>query len=340
MLVGFTACEQPEGDKEPTTPVVVLNVDKESIVADGTDVVTFEVKVDGEVRTAECQIINLADNSFVEGAKFSTTEAGTYEFKAAFGDVTSETKSITATAVGENPEEPGTDDPENPGTDNPGTDNPGTDNPGTDNPGTDDPNTPGTDQPTDRPSMGDYTVGDVIECAGSKGVVYAFKEFPIYNDEYTEVVGHDTYCYVFSLDEEDLQWSTEYVYCNCGMQRGEWNTLDMLKNGTSPDKYPAAQWCVAHGEGWFMPSYMELNLMWDAITDGKHTFDAPSVTEFNKIITDNGGEPFVETYYWSSNETSEDMIDLVAFMGDSVVCLEPYKDKIYTVRAAYRFLVE
>ena len=80
--------------------------------------------------------------------------------------------------------------------------------------------------------------------------------------------------------------------------------------------------------------------MWDAITEGTHEFDSPGVAKFNKIITDNGGEPFVSTYYWSSNETSEDLIELVAFMNDSVVCLEPIKDKVYTVRAAYRFLVE
>ena len=366
LLAGLAACEQEPGDvnqkpdngdnnDKPTTAVVVLNADKDSIKADGTDTVTFEVTVDGKVRTAECQIICLNDNSTIEDAKFSTTEADTYEFKAAFGDVLSETKSIVATAVSDDPENPGNDDPENPGNDdpeNPGNDdpeNPGNDdpeNPGNDdpeNPGNDDPENPGNDdpeQPVDKPSKGDYTVGDVIECAGSKGVVYAFKDFPIWNDDYTEIVDYDTYCYVFSLDEEDLQWSTENVWCNCGTQRGDWNTQDMLNNGTSPDKYPAAQWCIAHGEGWFMPSSMELNLMWDAITNGARDFNAPSVAEFNKIITDNGGEPSVSTYYWSSNETSEDMIELVAFMDDSVICLEPYKSNKYTVRAAYRFIVE
>lgn len=337
LLIGFTACEQePAGDdtqtsdggNEQTTTTVVLNADKDSIVADGIDSVTFTVMVDGKERTEECQIINLGDNSILEGTTFSATEAGTYEFKAAFGSVLSEVKSIVATAEGE---EPGNDDPENPDDPNKGDDP-------NDNP--DNPENPGNDDPVDRPSKGDYTVGDVIECAGSKGVVYAFKDFPIYDESYENIVGYNTYCYLFSLDEEDLQWSTEYTYCNCGSQRGDWNTQDMLRFGTSPDKYPAAQWCVAHGEGWFMPSYMELDLMWKAITDGKCDFNAPSVAEFNKIITDNGGEPFVETYYWSSNETSEDMIELVAFMSDSVVCLEPHKDKVYTVRAAYRFLVE
>ena len=80
--------------------------------------------------------------------------------------------------------------------------------------------------------------------------------------------------------------------------------------------------------------------MWDAITAGARDFDAPAVAEWNKNITDNGGMPFMETYYWSSNETAEDLIEVVAFMNDSIVCLDPTKSSYYTARAVYRFLVE
>ena len=80
--------------------------------------------------------------------------------------------------------------------------------------------------------------------------------------------------------------------------------------------------------------------MWEAITGGERDFDAESVAEWNKIITDNGGEPFCETYYWSSNETSKDLVEVIAFMDDSVVCLNPTKDSVYTARAVYRFKVE
>ena len=79
--------------------------------------------------------------------------------------------------------------------------------------------------------------------------------------------------------------------------------------------------------------------MWDAISAGTHDFDSESVKAYNKLLTDNGGMPFVETYYWSSNETAEDLVELVAFMNDSVVCLEPYKTHTYTVRAVYRILL-
>ena len=80
--------------------------------------------------------------------------------------------------------------------------------------------------------------------------------------------------------------------------------------------------------------------MWDAVSGGTHRFDSESVAQYNKLLTDNGGMPFVETYYWSSNETSADLIELIAFMNDSIVCLDPQKTNYYTVRAAYRFPLE
>jgi hypothetical protein len=97
---------------------------------------------------------------------------------------------------------------------------------------------------------------------------------------------------------------------------------------------------MVHGDGWFMPSSDELQWMWDAISGGTHNFDSASVMVYNKLLTDNGGMPFEETYYWSSNETAGDSIKLIAFMYDSIVCLEPLKSSKFTVRAAYRILLE
>lgn len=178
---------------------------------------------------------------------------------------------------------------------------------------------------------GKYELGTILEFSGSKGVLYAIK---------TDKNGI-TWGYLFSLDEEDLQWSTKYEWCNCINDKGAWNTDDPFTYyGMNLDDYPAFKWCKAHGADWFLPSSKELMWMWEAITNGERDFDAPSVAEWNKIISDNGGEPFCETYYWSSNETSEDMVEVIAFMDDSVVCLDPTKDSIYTARAAYRFKIE
>jgi hypothetical protein len=175
-------------------------------------------------------------------------------------------------------------------------------------------------------------VGAIYEVNGVQGVIYAIN---------TNKATGITHCYLFSMDEEDLQWSTLYEWCNCISGNGFYNSYDPFdRYGCNVNNYPAFKWCFDHGEGWFMPSSKELYQIWDFITDGARDFEAPSVAKWNKLITDNGGEPFCETYYWSSNETSEDLVEVIAFMDDSVICLDPKKDNIYTTRAVYRFVVE
>ena len=338
---------------------VLLSVDTNEIVADNADVATFTVTVDGEDKTADAQIIVVNYGTALEGNTFVTDVAGEFIFQANFEGKQSNQVIVNATGV-EQPVQKnlvltasairikadgaetvtfkamyGEDDVtatcqikttaglevENGvfATSEAGTynfyalyDNVRS-------------NTVSVDA-YDPNMASDYEIGQIYDLNGSKGVCYAIK-----NDNQNR-----TWAYFFSMDEEYLQWSTENVWCNCASGRGDWNTEDMLRNGTSPDKYPAAQWCVAHGEGWFMPSSTELQWMWDAVSGGTHNFDSDTMKAYNKLLTDNGGEPFQETYYWSSNETSDDMIELIAFMSNSVVCLEPYKTSKYNVRATYR----
>ena len=338
---------------------VLLSVDTNEIVADNADVATFTVTVDGEDKTADAQIIVVNYGTALEGNTFVTDVAGEFIFQANFEGKQSNQVIVNATGV-EQPVQKnlvltasairikadgaetvtftamyGEDDVtatcqikttaglevENGvfATSEAGTynfyalyDNVRS-------------NTVSVDA-YDPNMTTDYEIGQIYDLNGSKGVCYAIK-----NDNQNR-----TWAYFFSMDEEYLQWSTENVWCNCASGRGDWNTEDMLRNGTSPDKYPAAQWCVAHGEGWFMPSSTELQWMWDAVSGGTHNFDSDTMKAYNKLLTDNGGEPFQETYYWSSNETSDDMIELIAFMSNSVVCLEPYKTSKYNVRATYR----
>jgi hypothetical protein len=352
ITIKATATEEPEAK-------VVLTADKSAIVADNADTVTFTVTVDGEDKTAESSIVVMNFNSPLEGNTFVSDVAGEFVFEAKYGDMKSNQVVVNATAV-ETPvqksltieasklriqadgedratftvmygEEDVTATCEIRTTAGDvieggvfATTTPGSyniyalyDNVRSNTVSIDayDPNISST-----------YEIGQIYEVNGSKGVAYAIK-----TDNQNR-----TWAYFFSMDEADLQWSTENVWCNCVAGRGDWNTEDMLRNGTSPDMYPAAQWCIAHGDGWFMPSSQELQWMWDAISEGTHNFDNSSVATYNKLLTDNGGMPFVETYYWSSNETSDDMIELIAFMNDSVVCLAPYKTNTYTVRAATR----
>lgn len=343
----------------PAGPTVVLTADKSTIVADNAEIVTFTVTVDGEDKTAESTITIVNYASTLDGNTFVSDVAGEFVFEATFDGEKSNQVIVTATAVEAPVQKSLTIEASKLRIKADGEDcatftvmygeedvtatceirttagdvieggSFATTTPGSyniyalyDNVRS---NTISVDA-YDPNIASAYEIGQIYDINGAKGVAYAIK-----TDNQNR-----TWAYFFSMDEADLQWSTENVWCNCVASRGDWNTEDMLRNGTSPDMYPAAQWCIAHGDGWFMPSSQELQWMWDAISEGTHNFDNASVAAYNKLLTDNGGMPFVETYYWSSNETADDLVELIAFMNDSVVCLDPQKTYTYTVRAATR----
>ena len=347
--------------------VVELTADKSEIVADNADMVTFIVKVDGVDMTTECTITNLNYEAVIEGNTFTSDVAGEFVFVATYDKWTSSEVKIVVTAV-EVPvqktlkiksdvnrikadgtekatftviygEDDVTADAEIYCSNHEGVTVEGNTFSSTTVGAYSfraryDGQTTGTAVSIDvyDPELvGKYEIGDIYEVNGVKGVIFAIK---------SDNKG-DTYCYLFSMDEEDLQWSTKYEWCNCMSQRGDYNSSDPFNYwGMNIDDYPAFKWCKAHGEGWFLPSSTEMRWMWDMLTEGQRDFDAPSVAKYNAFIVENGGEPFCQTYYWSSNETSEDLVEVIAFMDDSVVCLDPKKDNEYTARAAYRFKVE
>ena len=349
---------------------VMLTADKSTIVGDNTDVVTFTVTVDGEDKTAESTITIVNYGTQLEGNAFTTDVAGEFVFQAKYEGENSNQVIITATSV-EAPVQKsltltasairikadgtetvtfkamyGEDDVTATctiqTTNGLAVENAAfsTTEVGTynfyalyDNTRS---NTVSVDA-YDPEMVVDYEIGKIYDIFGTNGVCYAIK---------TDKQGN-MWAYFFSMDEAYLQWSTENVWCNCGSDKGAWNTYDPFDprysyaDGGVRDisNYPAFKWCMDHGTDWFMPSSTELQWMWDAVSGGTHDFDCDTMKAYNKLLTDNGGDPFQETYYWSSNETSEDMIELIAFMADSVVCLEPYKTNKYNVRAAYRIML-
>ena len=346
---------------------VALTVDKSEIVADNTDAATFTVTVDGQDKTSEATILVVNYGTALEGNTFTTDVAGEFIFQANFEGTQSNQVIINATGV-EQPVQKSltlTATPMRIKAD------------GVEQVtfkamyGEEDVTATCTIQTTaglrvengvftttevgtynfyalyentrsntvsvdayDPNLASEYEIGQIYDISGTKGVCYAIK-----TDKQNNV-----WAYFVSMDEEYLQWSTENVWCNCGSDKGAWNTYDPFDPRYSHadggvrdiNNYPAFKWCMDHGDDWFMPSSTELQWLWDAVSGGTHTFDCDTMKAYNKLLTDNGGEPFQETYYWSSNETSEDMIELVAFMDNSVVCLEPYKTYRYNVRAAYR----
>lgn len=355
--------------------VVELKADKTEIVADTKDTVTFTVLVDGVDMTAECTITNLNYDTAIEGNTFTSDVNGEFRFVASYDKWMSNEVTITATIPEAPVEKKLTISADKLRIKADGQDKTTL----TVTYGEEDVTAKSeiyveqtkevlTDATFSTTAAASYTirakyegmtstfvtidaydpnlaekyeVGTIIEVNGVKGMIFAIKGFPVYNEDYTEVIRTDQYCYIVSLDEEDLQWSTEYEWCNCMSQRGDYNSSDPFNYwGMDINDYPAFKWCKEHGEGWFLPSSTEMNWLWEMLTEGARDFTAPSVAKYNALIVENGGEPFVETYYWSSNETSEDLIEVLAFMNDSVVCLDPKKDNTYTARAAYRFKAE
>ena len=366
---GFTSAEVKITAKATAAPVptVELTADKGEIVADNSDTVTFTVMVDGEDKSSEAKITIINYNSELESNTFTTDVAGEFVFVANYEGVESNEVKVVATAV-EVPVQKslkiqsdvnrikadGTEkvtftvlygeDDVTANAEIYCTNHEGVTVEGNTFSSTTvgsysfraryDGQTTGTAVSIDvyDPELaGKYEIGAIHEVNGVKGVIFAIK---------SDNKG-DTYCYMFSMDEEDLQWSTKYEWCNCMSQRGDYNSSDPFNYwGMNIDDYPAFKWCKEHGEDWFLPSSTEMHWMWEMLTDGARDFKAPSVAKYNAFIEENGGEPFCETFYWSSNETSEDLVEVIAFMNDSVVCVDPKKDTPYTARAAYRFKVE
>ena len=350
--------------------IVKLEADKSEILADNTESVTFTVKVDGEVVTENYEITNLNYNIKVEGNTFTSDVQGEFKFQAKYegkwlsNEVAVVVNAVPAPEVKElrlsvSPNRIKADGTEeatftvtfgqedvtsaaeiyNVKTNEVLSGNKFK----TSEVGTHSFRARYQDKVTgesinvdayDPNWEGKYEPGMLYNENGVKGVIFAIKEHPN---------SGTIFCYVMSMDEEDLPWSNEQVDLSYAYSVwGAWNTEDIFdpnRDNRNIDDYPAFKWCVEHGDGWFLPSQQEMQWMWDAVSGGTHEFDSESVAKYNKTLTDNGGEPFVETYYWSSTGLDSSSAVAIAFMADSVVCLESTRDKAYSVRAAYRFAI-
>ena len=340
----FTTPDKVPGEEDDTN--VELKVDKSTILANGKDVATFTVKVNG--KTMESGYLLFEDGVLYNDNKFHTTEPGTFSFIAKYNGV--ESNEVKVEAVSDTPETTGIQFIADKTTiKNNGTDKVtfkvlvnGVDATSeatifnvTGNKNLDGNTFSSTE-------VGTYVFNATYNDIKSDDITITVKTAKVYapGDFYEEdgvegvvfyVTDGGTSGYIMSLDQADLQWSKENVWANCVSVRGEWNTEDMLKLGA--DKYPAAKWCADHGDGWFMPSSRELQWMWDAVSNGTHKFD----DEFVKLYNDKLEDPILEDYYWSSNETADNLAEAVVFMENSVVCLSPEKQSYFYVRAVRKF---
>ncbi len=332
---------------------VELKANKTSILANGKDIVSFTIELNGKELESGYLLYELlyVENDIEESVllstnKFTTNTVGTHTFVATYNGISSNEVKIEAVSDAPTGIQLIADKAKikNTGTDNVsfkvlvnGIDATSeatifnvTDNKNLDG---------NTFSSTE---VGTYVFNATYNDLISENVTVIVKEARVYapGDFYNEdsVEGVVFYVteggksgYIMSLDQADLQWSTENVWANCISKKGWWNTEDMLKKGA--DKYPAAKWCADHGDGWYMPSSEELKWMWNAVSNGTHVFDE----EFIKLYNDKLEDPILEDYYWSSNETSEEYAEVVVLMGNSVICLTPSKQSSFYVRAVHQF---
>lgn len=350
--------------------IITLEADKSEIIADNTEAVTFTVKVDGEVVTDNYYITNLNYNSKVENNTFTSDVVGEFKFQAMYegkwlsNEVKVVVNAVPAPEVKElrltvSPSRIKADGVEEAtftvtyGQDDVTAEaeiyNVKTNEVLSGNKfktsvaGTYSFRARYQEEITgasinvdayDPNWDGKYEPGMLYNENGVKGVIFAIKEHK---------ASGTIYCYVMSMDEEDLPWSYEQVDLHFANSTwGAWITEDIFnpsRDNRDINNYPAFKWCVEHGDGWFLPSQEEMEWMWDAVSGGTHKFEAPTVAEYNKVLTENGGEPLQETFYWSSTALDSTSSVAVAFMENSVICLESTRDKAYSVRAAYRFAI-
>ena len=158
------------------------------------------------------------------------------------------------------------------------------------------------------------SIGDLITFDdGTKGIVF-----------YLDGSGHGL---VVSLDQTETKWQDETRSKKC-------QDISQLVNEKEPSKYlniglgkqqtqmiisqlgwgkaPAAEWCLRHGDGWYLPSAGEL---WHLFTNAnfntnsndriKGSFDANDGF-ISKMLKMAGGEPLNSNWYWSSSEEEQE----------------------------------
>lgn len=99
LCVLSVACQGNEGELELT-----LKTDKRSILADGSDAVSFSVMLGSEDVTSEAEIICNNDGKVLESAEFTATVPATYSFKARYQGYESSARTVVAEEVSDTDE--------------------------------------------------------------------------------------------------------------------------------------------------------------------------------------------------------------------------------------------
>lgn len=93
----WISCSGNSDEQEQTE--VILSVSKNTLIADGKDVITFTVMHAGVDITADAIIRSVMDGQTLDGSTFSTSKAGTYAFEASYGKYVSKLVTVVASEV-------------------------------------------------------------------------------------------------------------------------------------------------------------------------------------------------------------------------------------------------
>lgn len=166
-----------------------------------------------------------------------------------------------------------------------------------------------------------YQVGDLYRVGNVEGVVFQVSE-------------DGKHGMIVSLDEAFCPWSDIYAQVGAFYMSGETNCWAIYDEPDWEKHYPAAKWCYDHGEGWFLPCYEELEILWKAYNNGNEQLNPDAHAIFEEHFTD---PVELGTHYWSSTEINDEMATTFAFIVNDVTCTNPYKTSNMAVRAVRKF---
>ncbi len=135
-----------------------------------------------------------------------------------------------------------------------------------------------------------FKIGDLYNRDGLKGLVV----------DVDETGSHGL---ILSLDKSDEDWlndkahamNTNAFYEEDGMKNMEAIESYVNENNLSWDAFPLFAWARSLGDGWYIPSREELNIIWKNLNGGNFDFNKKANKLWkahNKTITKAGGDSF------------------------------------------------
>lgn len=147
---------------------------------------------------------------------------------------------------------------------------------------------------------------------------------------------------VVSLDQAELKWQDEEKakYCKDISQIPNEKEISPYFTIGEGERYTtaiieqvgygaqAAQWCVSHGEGWYLPS---VNEMLQLLTIANEKQGGAGIISLALKVA--GGTPLLINWYWTSSEENAENAHCLTALGSKAACPKNRKNIVRAVRA-------